>query len=136
MLKPQPDSRGTTPAMTMRRQVSAKLRSQIALAPGRYCRYCQSSHPKTFPLPISENRYLLPPSRLVAEGRIAIVTDVERGMRWAQRVAAWLSMRTNDPVRTVKSCGLGAAVLASSRGAVDAHRDDGGKTAVPRRERV
>ena len=70
------------------------------------------------------------------EGRIAIVTDVERGMRWAQRVAAWSSMRTNDPVRTAKSCGLGAAVLASNRGADDAHRDDGGKKAVPRREHV
>src|SRR3954464_914184 len=77
-----------------------------------------------------------PPSRLFAEGRIAIVTDVERGMRWAQRVAAWFSMRTNDPVRTVKSCGLGAAVLASNCGADDARRDDGGNKAVPRREHV
>src|SRR3569832_2075561 len=39
-------------------------------------------------------------------------------MRWAQRVAAWLSMRTNGPVRSAKSCGLGAAVLALNRGAL------------------
>jgi len=40
------------------------------------------------------------PSRAHHEGRIAIVTDVERGMRWTCRVAARIRARTNDPMRT------------------------------------
>jgi hypothetical protein len=43
------------------------------------------------------------------EGRIAIVTDVECGMRWTQG-----ALRRERGRRTAKSCGPGASTLASS----------------------
>jgi hypothetical protein len=48
------------------------------------------------------------------EGRIAIVTDVERGMQWTCRVAARLSAPTNDPVTDAKACGPGLPTLRPS----------------------
>ena len=44
-------------------------------------------------------------------------------------------MRTNDAIPTVKSCGLGAAVLALTCDDAFALRRDGGKNAVPHGER-
>ena len=43
-------------------------------------------------------------------------------------------MRTNDALRTVKSCGSGAAVLALTCDDAFASRRDGGKNAVPHGE--
>ena len=55
------------------------------------------------------------PSRLIEEGRIAIVTDVEAGSGGTHRIAAWVyPAPTNDPVRTVKPCGPGIPVLMPS----------------------
>ena len=42
------------------------------------------------------------------------VTDVEAGSGRPQHIAACIRVRTNDVVRTVKPCGPGAPVLASS----------------------
>src|SRR5665213_2446129 len=46
----------------------------------------------------------------LAEGRIAIVTDVGHGMRWTQAVPKTRALR----LRTAKSCGPDAPALASS----------------------
>ena len=59
------------------------------------------------------------PSRAHHEGRFAIVTDVERGMRWTCWVAA-LVARTNESTRTQKSCGPDTPTLVSSSRACDA----------------
>jgi hypothetical protein len=57
---------------------------------------------------IHEQRYTSAiPAR--TEGRFAIVTNVGPGMRWTRR-----SQGRMFPLRTVKSCGSGAATLASS----------------------
>src|SRR5882672_12672229 len=68
-------------------------------------------------------------ARLTAdEGRVAIVTNV----RWDAVDAAGAKRRTR-PMRTAKSCGPDAAVLASNR-RKQASADDGGKRAVHRGE--
>jgi hypothetical protein len=61
-----------------------------------------------------------------SEGRFAIVTDVERGMRWTQR-----RVRRTRPLRTAKSCGPGAPTLASSAQDDDLARDGGKKARFP-----
>jgi hypothetical protein len=76
---------------------------------------------------------LLHPARM--RGRFAIVTDVGCGMRWAPRVAAWFSARTNGSDAPAKSCGPGIPVLMPSF-ADDDLRGDGGKRAGPRGELV
>jgi hypothetical protein len=77
------------------------------------CRANQNEHPR------------IPPQQ---EGRIAIVTDVECGMRWtlhcqahcARRLAIW---------RTAKSCGPGAPTLALRLLDSMSPTTDGGKKA-------
>jgi hypothetical protein len=49
----------------------------------------------------------------LTEGRIAIVTDVERGMRWLLRLQA-LCAPTNELRQTAKSCGPDSPTLESS----------------------
>jgi hypothetical protein len=57
--------------------------------------------------------YVLP-SRLVQEGRIAIVTTREAGMRWTLWRRARFSCGRTALMRTAKSCGPGAPTLAPS----------------------
>jgi len=70
----------------------------------------QCHQQKYFASPFARNSFIdsaVPPQ---PEGRIAIVTDVERGMRWTQ--AALLTRALT--LRTAKSCGPDAPTLASS----------------------
>ena len=65
------------------------------------------------------------------EGRIAIVTDVGRGMRWTRR-----RCKTNGVfLRTAKSCGPDAPMLASRSQGVIRENDGGNKGRSPRRAR-
>jgi hypothetical protein len=60
---------------------------------------------------------------------------VGRGMRWTLRRQAGSSRRTKTPQRTAKSCGPGAATVASSRRAYPAG-DGGKKRRSPGRARI
>src|SRR5438067_172633 len=89
---------------------------------------CQSPRSKIFRFTMLEIRIITSPVSRPQEGRIMIVTT--RGARDAvdafvqARVGAW----TNERRRTAKSCGPGAAMLASSC-AGNIPRSDGGKQA-------
>ena len=48
------------------------------------------------------------------KGRFAIVTNVERGMRWTLRRRARLFVRTNGADADAKSCGPGLPTLRPS----------------------
>jgi hypothetical protein len=69
------------------------------------------SHQKYFALPEAQITLMLCPVPHPQEGRIAIVTDVGRGMRWPDR-----RDRRARGFRTAKACGPGAPMLASSPG--------------------
>jgi hypothetical protein len=62
----------------------------------------------------NQNVCLCPAVPHSLEGRIAIVTDVERGMRWTCRVAARVFAPTNDPGMDAKACGPGLPTLRPS----------------------
>src|SRR5262249_39420803 len=79
---------------------------------------------------LSETRLIFPRIRSIIravppqpEGRIAIVTDVGRGMRWMCRSAGRAM-----PMHTVKPCGPGTPTLVPRRRDDDL-ADDGGKRA-------
>ena len=73
---------------------------------------------------VSDNRKLCFMSRVPRsqEGRLAIVTNVERGMRWTRSCR-----KTCGASRTVKPCGPVPATLGSTPGS--RARGDGGKKA-------
>jgi hypothetical protein len=62
--------------------------------------------------------------------------DTRGWMRWACRVAARSFAPTNNSVRTAKSCGPGAAVLAPSATRLRAVAARGQKSRSPRRARI
>ncbi len=57
----------------------------MAVIPAVQCRF--QKFPGFFP---DRNTSISPPSRALSEGRIAIVTDVERGMRWTRAASGAL----------------------------------------------
>ena len=69
------------------------------------------SHQKYFALPETQITLIVHPVPHPQEGRIAIVTDVGRGMRWPRFRAAYERASS----RTAKSCGSDAPMLASNR---------------------
>src|SRR5690349_24297133 len=64
---------------------------------------------KNISLPFFSNLWFIPAVPRSSEGRFAIVTDVERGMRWTRA----LVRRTRHP-RTAKACGPGLPTLRPS----------------------
>ena len=70
-----------------------------------------SCNPKIFLVPSGKSLALVRSSR-ATEGRFAIVTIRWRGMRWTLRRQAGFCP-TRSPQRTAKSCGPGAATVAS-----------------------
>jgi hypothetical protein len=73
--------------------------------------------------------YKLAPSRLT-EGRFAIVTDVERGMRWTR-----MAPLTNGADADGESCGPDAPTLVSSFADKNPQGDGGKKARSPGRVR-
>jgi hypothetical protein len=66
-------------------------------------------------LPRRANQWHLSASPRPQEGTKRVVTERWRGLRWTLRRQAGFSRRTKTPQRTAKSCGPGAATLASIR---------------------
>src|ERR1700685_2646272 len=65
---------------------------------------------KYFAFVVGQITSIFPASRARKEGRIAIVTDVGRGMRWTRDVR-----RRRALMRTAKPCGPDISTLVSTR---------------------
>jgi hypothetical protein len=60
-------------------------RKRVRCPTGKSPKSCPALCQKIFHFACRANHlYKLAPSRLISEGRFAIVTDVERGMRWTR----------------------------------------------------
>jgi len=75
-------------------------------------------------------------ARASMRGRNAIVTERWRGLRWTLRRQAGFARRTKTQQRTAKSCGPGAATLASIRAAPWWRGNGGKKGRSPGRARI
>jgi hypothetical protein len=106
------------PSMTVAGQNRIVEADQALLSVGQissdFRKACQALESKIFRFTILEIRIITSPVSRPQEGRIMIVTT--RWMRDAVDafVQARVSARTNERRRTAKSCGPGAAMLASS----------------------
>jgi hypothetical protein len=110
---------------------AAAIAPSSDLPDGQFCDFAVQPLPQKY-FAFSETQIscsvpAVPPPQ---EGRFAIVTDVERGMRWT----LWCR-EASAPMRTAKSCGPDAPTLASRSRVYPA--DDGGKRArSPGRARI